>query len=94
MADSDGTYRGSSANISGEGFAGMIFNAKSVSQDEFGKWAASTLKSSPPLDMDGYDKLAAPSKNNPPEYFRLAQADLYNQVVAKYMPYHEHGGVE
>lgn len=94
IADDPGTYRGSSANISGEGFAGMTFAAKSVSKDEFSRWADKTSKTSRPFNMDSYDQLAQPSKNNPVEYFRLAQDDLYNQIVAKYMPYHEHGDQE
>ncbi len=93
MADETGEYRGSSANISGKGFAGMNFMAKSTSEAEFNKWIKSADKS-PSLNMDSYDALAKPSENNPVAYYRLAQNDLYNQVVAKYMPYHGHGAEE
>ena len=31
IADEPGDYRGSSANLSGEGFAGMVFTAKAAS---------------------------------------------------------------
>ena len=91
MADTEGSYNGSSANISGRGFAGMKFTAKAVSGREFKEWSF-TARQSSPLDKTGYDKLAQPSENNPVATYALAEQDLYNQVVAKYMPYqHENG---
>ncbi|HET8884444.1 MAG TPA: ubiquinol oxidase subunit II, partial [Candidatus Saccharimonadales bacterium] len=39
-ATEQGEYKGSSANISGEGFSGMKFIAKASSQNEFDAWVA------------------------------------------------------
>lgn len=85
IADSIGEYEGSSANISGEGFAGMKFTAKSSSQADYDTWVSETKQGSNHLDMAEYDKLAAPSKNVPPKNYMLMQSDLYDKIVMKYM---------
>ena len=38
MSDGPAEYRGVSANLSGEGFAGMHFKARAVPNDEFDSW--------------------------------------------------------
>ena len=38
IANEVGSYRGSSANISGKGFAGMSFTAKASTEEEFNAW--------------------------------------------------------
>jgi cytochrome o ubiquinol oxidase subunit 2 len=80
-ADTLGTYQGFSANISGEGFSGMAFDARAVSAEDFAAWAASAA-SSTPLD---YAALAAPSENVPPAVYRAAPAGLMDQVMLNYM---------
>jgi cytochrome o ubiquinol oxidase subunit 2 len=85
IADTVGEYEGSSANISGEGFAGMKFTAKSSSQTDYDTWVSETKQSSNHLDMTEYDKLAVPSKNVPPKNYMLMQSDLYDKIVMKYM---------
>lgn len=85
IADKPGNYRGSSANISGEGFSGMKFIAKSTSNNDFNKWFKDAQSSSHYLDMVEYIKLAKPSKNNPVAYYSLADEDLYNKIMAKYI---------
>src|SRR5262245_23349750 len=41
-ADHSGTYRGMSANFSGEGFADMYFKVDAVAPDAFAQWVAAT----------------------------------------------------
>lgn len=85
MADGQGTYRGSSANISGTGFAGMDFQAKSSSQTDFNHWVTQVRRSQNNLSLAKYNKLVKPSQDNPTSYFSAAQSGLYDRVVMKYM---------
>lgn len=85
IANEDGEFRGSSANISGEGFAGMHFIAKASSEGEFQKWVTSVKGSKNTLDFEEYQKLAAPSENNPVELYQLKDENLLHQIIMKYM---------
>lgn len=85
IADEPGDYRGSSANISGEGFAGMTFIARAGSSDDFDKWVESAKKSGRNLDIQEYLKLAEPSEYNPVVTYSLKDDDLFNQIVMQYM---------
>lgn len=85
IANDVGDFRGSSANISGEGFAGMHFITRSSTEEDYKKWVESAKQTSQSLDFASYSKLAEPSQNNPPEIFQLKEADLFNQIINKYM---------
>ena len=67
MATQNGDYRGQSANISGEGFAGMKFTIHVSDQADFENWInkvqGSTLNE---LTPQHYDELAKPTKDVPP----------------------------
>lgn len=84
-ANEVGTYRGSSANISGKGFAGMVFKAQSTSEDDFNKWVESVKQSAKSLTIEEYNQLAKPSENNPVTYYTLGQQDLFHRIIMKYM---------
>lgn len=84
MANEVGTYTGESANISGKGFSGMTFTAKSVSKDEFDAWVAAQQQAQP-LTPDAYAALAKPSEYVPPAYYSLPNASLYTGIIMKYM---------
>lgn len=77
--------RGSSANISGEGFSGMHFISRTSSEEDFHQWLAAAQQSSRKLDIAEYNKLAAPTTNHPVEIFQLADPSLFNQIIDKYM---------
>ncbi len=85
IADKSGNYNGSSANISGEGFAGMKFIAKASSKNSFNSWVQTVKRSNNPLDKSKYDKLAKPSKNNSPAFYSSVNSGLYDNIVMKYM---------
>lgn len=88
MADKQGIYTGSSANISGEGFAGMKFTARSTTDADYETWIQSVRQSSNALDYETYEKLAEPSKDNPATYYVLSDDKLYSRVLMKYMAPH------
>jgi cytochrome o ubiquinol oxidase subunit 2 len=85
IADHDGSFNGSSANISGVGFAGMKFVAKATSASDFNDWVASVKKTPNALTRDQYIELAKPSQNTTPTVYSSTEPDLYDKVVMKYM---------
>jgi|SRR5665213_927884 len=84
LASRNGDFNGFSGNISGEGFAGMTFTARAVSQSEFDQWVASIKTSSAPLTQASYSELAAPSEYNPVTYYAPVD-DVFSATVMKYM---------
>lgn len=88
QANEVGDYGGSSANISGEGFASMRFIARSTTQADFSKWVGDTKSMGEPLDIQEYDILREPSIEKTYRYFVLKKPDLYDTIVMKYMGAH------
>jgi cytochrome o ubiquinol oxidase subunit 2 len=88
IADEIGRFRGSSANISGKGFSGMVFIAESSSSADFDQWVQSVRHSPNQLDMHEYQNLVKPSEYDPVTVYSLQQKDLFEQIVMKSMPYH------
>ena len=84
-ASQNGNYNGSSANISGEGFAGMTFTARASSSADFAKWIQAAKHSPNKLDLDSYNSLAKPSQNNSASYYASEDHGLYDTIVMKYM---------
>ena len=85
MADGVGSYKGSSANISGKGFADMNFMVHSSNKADFEAWVQQTKSSSTTLDASTYAQLAKPAIAAKPSFFKLDGADLYDTIVMKYM---------
>ena len=85
IANETGDFRGSSANLSGEGFAGMNFITRASSPEEYAHWLASAKESPGELNFDEYKRLALPSKNSPVAIFQLKDENLFNQIIMKYM---------
>lgn len=85
IADAPGEFRGSSANLSGEGFSGMHFITQASSEKDYQKWIESAKKSSKSLDLKEYNNLAAPSQDNPQEIYQLKDEKLFDQIVMKFM---------
>lgn len=83
MSNGLGDFRGSSANISGEGFADMYFTARSSTEEDYKKWVEEVKKSDKTLDFTAYNELAKPSVLEP-ETFK-ASAGLFEQILIKYM---------
>lgn len=85
MADTTGDFRGSSANISGKGFADMAFTARSASRENFDAWVQSAKNSGSGLHKSTYDKLAKPGVEKQSHFYRLDDAGLYDKIILKYM---------
>ncbi len=85
MADAPGTYGGVSANLSGEGFAGMRFTAESVDSQSFTSWTNMVRAKPGLLDLPAYQALAKPSQNVAPSSYASVAQGLYDDVVMKYM---------
>ena len=85
LADHDGTYAGLSSNISGSGFAGMTFDAKAVSPQDFNAWVQSVRASNNPLNATSYAALSAPSSYVPVQYFSSVADGIYTDSMMKYM---------
>lgn len=80
-----GDSKGRSANISGEGFSGMHFIARTSTEEEYHQWLTSAKKATRSLNLENYIQIAAPSKNNPVEIYQLKEESLFNQIIDKYM---------
>lgn len=80
-----GNFYGSSANISGQGFAGMHFTAQASSEHDFTNWVRSVKQAPNTLSFKAYDNLAQPSQNNPRAYYASSQPNLYDIIIMKYM---------
>lgn len=84
-ADKIGTFRGLSANISGEGFADMTFNTEAVTDEDFSSWVNNTRGSGEPLNEKTYAALAKPSIVKKPILFKDTSDKLYDNIIMKYM---------
>lgn len=84
-ADEEGSYQGSSASLSGEGFAAMTFTVKSSSQAEFNDWVHSIQQTPTLLGQQEYNELAKPSKETLHKAYLLKKEDLFDWTVMKYM---------
>jgi cytochrome o ubiquinol oxidase subunit 2 len=84
-ATQTGSFRGSSANLSGAGFSSMDFSAVSTNTGDFDAWVANIQGFGNPLPLASYNDLAAPSTNNPVSYYAEPEQDLYTKIIMKYM---------
>jgi cytochrome o ubiquinol oxidase subunit 2 len=80
-ADHPGTYRGMSANFSGDGFADMHFNVDAVSPAQFEQWVASRQGAGPVLDAQAYADLVKPSKAIAPFTYQSIAPGLFASVL-------------
>ena len=85
MASGTGTYLGLSSNFSGEGFAGMQFPVRSMTQADFSAWVAQTKTSTSTLSFAAYQTLAKPGKNMPAMFYAVGDTNLYTEIVGQYM---------
>jgi cytochrome o ubiquinol oxidase subunit 2 len=86
MADGSGNYRGSSANISGAGFANMDFIAHSTTQANFQSWVQNVYLSKHLLNSNTFSTLLTPTIDNPVSYYSVDQQNLYTNAVERYSP--------
>jgi cytochrome o ubiquinol oxidase subunit 2 len=85
LADHPGTYRGISANFSGDGFSDMNFNAIATDQAGFDAWVRKVRASGAVLDGAAMGKLEQASQDVPVSYFGSVQGDPYEDLVSSFM---------
>ena len=85
IADSTGIFNGSSANISGEGFADMRFKVYSQNETDFEAWARTAAHAPDMLTDARYKELSAQSIDSTEKTFMLSSPGLYHDVIMKYM---------
>ncbi len=83
QADTAGTYHGISAQFSGQGFAGMHFETRAVSKDDYAAWVAATKVRGPVLDRATYNGLAQPSENAVPATYKSVVPNLFQAIVGQ-----------
>jgi cytochrome o ubiquinol oxidase subunit II len=86
QADHPGTYRGLSAQFSGDGFADMHFAVDAVPAQRFEQWVTTTRESGPVLDAQTYAELAKPSEALSPFTYRAVAAGLFNTIQSAGSP--------
>jgi cytochrome aa3 quinol oxidase subunit II len=83
QADKPGTYFGTGANFTGEGFAHMQFRVESKSEADFNNWVSQVKSTAPVMTKEGYDKLVKPSTEKELS-FSSYPAGTYEGTVDKY----------
>jgi cytochrome o ubiquinol oxidase subunit 2 len=80
-----GSFRGSSANFSGEGFAGMKFTAEATSSEDFERWVEKVKQSPKQLSLKEYKKLILPTQNSSADTYTLQKENLFDWIIMSYM---------
>jgi cytochrome o ubiquinol oxidase subunit II len=86
QADQPGVYRGLSAMISGDGFAGMHFDTDALSAAAFSAWTQGAQASGPALDERAYRALLKPSSDVSPYSYRSVMPGLFDAIVLQRLP--------
>lgn len=86
LANEPGEFEGRSSNISGKGFAGMVFKAVSSSEQDFDSWVEQVKGSEKELTWGEYRDLVEPSEYNPVEVYGKVKNQLFDQILMQYMP--------
>ncbi|MDQ3123501.1 MAG: COX aromatic rich motif-containing protein [bacterium] len=89
IADTLGDYEGSAAEINGSGFAGMRFNTRVSTKEDFDKWVQDTAVSSEELNSSEYERLLEPSENHPAAFYSKPGPEIYSNILSKYAGGHE-----
>lgn len=80
QADQPGSYRGISAQFSGDGFSDMHFNVEAVAPEKFSKWVDATRSGGPELNATTYAELAKPSAAVTPFTYRAVVPGLFDMI--------------
>ena len=83
QADHPGDFYGLSTQYSGDGFSGMNFLMRAVTQDDFTRWAATAKASGPKLDRAGYTQLAQQSHDVKPYTYSAIDPSLFHAIATR-----------
>ncbi len=81
QGDEPGTYRGMSAQFSGDLFPDMHFDAHVVKSADFDAWATQAKNSSQSFDTNAFVKLNRTQSIEEPASFKLADGDLFHSII-------------
>lgn len=79
-----GTFRGENMQYNGSGFANAGFQAKAVTEQDYGAWVASVRSGGGGLDAGAYGRIARPSVPDAPQTFGSVTPGLFDKIVTKY----------
>jgi cytochrome o ubiquinol oxidase subunit II len=82
LADHPGTYRGLSAQFSGDGFADMRFTVDALPAPQFEQWVATARANGPELDAQTYAELAKPSEAVAPFTYRGIAPGIFKTILS------------
>lgn len=85
IANREGDFRGSSANVSGVGFSEMNFITRASSDEAYNEWIRSAKDSQQLLTNKSYKELAKPGVSKAPQLYRLEDENLFTDIVNYYM---------
>jgi cytochrome o ubiquinol oxidase subunit 2 len=85
LADDPGTYRGFSAQFSGEGFSDMHFDAEVVTGEKFAQWIEAARGAGPELNATTYANLAKPTTAVAPFTYRSVAPGLFENILVSEM---------
>ena len=85
LGDEPGTYRGFSAQFSGEGFSDMHFDAEVVTGEKFAQWIEAARGAGPDLNAATYASLAKPTTAVAPFTYRSVAPGLFETITVSEM---------
>src|SRR5258706_9668998 len=85
QADHPGTYRGFSAQFSGDGFSDMHFDPDAVPDEKFAQWLYAAPSAGAELDTKTYADLAKPSAAGVPFTYRAVAPGLFDSILISEM---------
>ncbi|HEX3837189.1 MAG TPA: ubiquinol oxidase subunit II [Steroidobacteraceae bacterium] len=81
LVDDPGTYRGLSAQFSGDGFSDMTFEVSARSRQDFEQWINATRAQGGTLDAAAYAALMRPSAKDPQHTYATVTAGLFDAIL-------------
>lgn len=85
MADTTGSYNGSTTNISGPGYADLRFKVNSLPRAEYTRWLKEAARSENMLTSAHYAEVAEFSEHKPETTYMLMAPHLFDDIINKYM---------
>jgi cytochrome o ubiquinol oxidase subunit 2 len=86
QSDHEGELLGLSAMFSGDGFPGMQFKVRTLSQDAFDGWVRGAQQNGQALDRSAYAELAKQSMDVPVSTYRSVDDGLFQAIVTQELP--------
>ncbi len=85
LANELGSYAGQNQQYSGEGYAGMNFDAVASTPEQYAAWLAECRKAPEKLDLARYEQLAKPTIGAAVSCFSSVEPGLFDAIIHKYM---------